>query len=87
MGNYVDDVEDEEGTSENDGVSLPADKLLFKVSFRGLWIMIWMCSNLAIEMSERGYSFGIYWSPLTNFVNVTEEQMRRIAVFGAIFTI
>ena len=36
MGNYIDDGEDEEGTSEIDGVSLPADKLLFKVNVRSL---------------------------------------------------
>ena len=34
MDNYIGEVVDEEGTSEIDGVGLPADKLLFKGSVR-----------------------------------------------------
>ena len=38
-------------------------------------------------MSERGYLYGIYCSSLTNSVNVTEEQMRRLVLFGVICTV
>ena len=81
MDNYVGEVVDEEGTSEIDGVGLPADKLLFKGSVRSRWVMSWMCSNLTIKMSEQRYSCGICCSPLINCANVMEDVLRDLVPF------